>query len=46
MNRIKFDVCLARAKECLEGLSVGDAVGEALSYQSFHFVSNVLNIAL
>ncbi len=35
MNRNKSDLCLARAKECLEGLSVGDAVGEALSYQSY-----------
>lgn len=26
---------LARARECLEGLSVGDAIGEALSYQYY-----------
>jgi ADP-ribosylglycohydrolase len=31
----KADIRLTRARECLEGLSVGDAVGESLSYQSY-----------
>lgn len=35
MTSPKADIRLTRARECLEGLSVGDAVGESLSYQSY-----------
>lgn len=35
MTSSTAEIRLARAWECLEGLSVGDAIGEALSYQSY-----------
>lgn len=35
MTSPEAEIRLARARECLEGLSVGDAVGESLNYQSY-----------
>jgi ADP-ribosylglycohydrolase len=35
MDKLNKAQALARAREVLEGLSVGDAIGEALSYQFY-----------